>query len=219
MFEPCVDLLAQFFSVATQTFCLLAEPLQFPEPQIVGHAPSVRRVRGFVTEKPKLDGTIRVKSSRALAVHYLRREFAGLGQIDEVDRHRIGFGEMLKVEQFAANAKNIHALEERGGRLAFFLFALVKRDQPLERFRNASRRNLRSRPRKARAAFGGRPTHHDEVLRYGLSAYAAHAALEADRGDVMLTTPVRAAADLDVRAVGRGNEIRPPAQMLFKETA
>ena len=114
MFEPCGDLLAQFFGVAPKTFCLLAEPFQFSEPRIVGrnHAPSVRRVRGAVTEKPKLDGAIRVKSSRALAVHYLRREFAGLGQIDEVDRHRIGFGEMLKVEQFAANAEDIHALEK-----------------------------------------------------------------------------------------------------------
>jgi hypothetical protein len=113
-FEPSADLLAQFFRVAPKTFCLLAEAFQLSQPQIVGcnHGPSLKRVRGAVTEKRKLDGTIRVKSSRALAVHYLRREFSRLGQIDEVDRQGIGFGEVLKVEQFAANAKNIHALEE-----------------------------------------------------------------------------------------------------------
>jgi len=32
MFEPCVDLFAQFFGVAPKTFCLLAEPFQFSEP-------------------------------------------------------------------------------------------------------------------------------------------------------------------------------------------
>ena len=100
MFETFVDLLAQVFGVAAKTFCLLAEPFQFSEPQIVGrnHAPSVKRVRGAVTEKRKLDGTIRVKSSRALAVHYLRRELVRLGKIDEIDRHRVGFSEVLKVE-------------------------------------------------------------------------------------------------------------------------
>lgn len=101
VFEACGDLLAQFFGVTPEAFRLLAESLQFSDPEILiggSHGPSVKRVRGAVTDKRKLDCTIRVRSSRALAVHYLRRELGRLGKIDEIDRRRIRFGEVLQVE-------------------------------------------------------------------------------------------------------------------------
>ena len=50
-------------------------------------------------------------------------------------------------------------------------------------------------------------------------ADAAHAALEADRRDVVLAAAVRAAADLDARAVGRGDEIGPRAQVILEQPA
>ena len=59
----------------------------------------------------------------------------------------------------------------------------------------------------------------DEVLRHRARTEPPHAALEADRRDVVQAAAVRAAADLDARAVGRGNQLRPFAQVLLEQPA
>src|SRR6185295_16128863 len=61
--------------------------------------------------------------------------------------------------------------------------------------------------------------HHHEVLRDHLVAELAHAALEAEAGDVVLAASVRAAADLDVEAGGGGDEIGPFAERVAEEPA
>jgi hypothetical protein len=65
----------------------------------------------------------------------------------------------------------------------------------------------------------GSPAHHDEILRDGTSADPADAALEADRRDVMLAAPIRAAADLDPRPIGRRDQVGASAEMVFEQTA
>ena len=60
---------------------------------------------------------------------------------------------------------------------------------------------------------------HDEVVRRGAAADLAQAALEADAGDVMLAASVRAAADLDVEAGDRLDEVGPLVEAVGEEPA
>ena len=119
----------------------------------------------------------------------------------------------------ALTTLELDAAEEGGRRLAGLVLARVELDQPLDGLRDAARRNLR-RDAAERGAVLERPAaDHHEVLRHGARAEPPHAALEPDRRDVMLAAAVRAAADLDARAVGRGDEIGTRAQVIFEQPA
>src|SRR5262249_28159703 len=95
--------------------------------------------------------------------------------------------------------------------------ARVKIDQPVDDFWNASCRNLRRQASEQRTALRRAAADHDEILRHRARADAAYAALESDRRDVMLSAAVRAAADLDPRAVGGGDQIGTAAEVIFEE--
>ncbi len=82
---------------------------------------------------------------RALPVHHLRRELAGLGEVDEVVRPWPLRRQLLQVGEQRLDARELDALEERRRRLAGLLLAFVVVDQALDSLGNAPRRNLRGR--------------------------------------------------------------------------
>ena len=84
---------------------------------------------------------------------------------------------------------------------------VVEVEQALERRGGAARGDLADQAAEVGAVGGDATADVDEVLRRGFAGELAHAALKADAGDVVLAAAVRAAGDLDVEAVRRGDEI------------
>ena len=121
--------------------------------------------------------------------------------------------------QLAADPQDIHALKKRRRRLPFFLLALIEGNQPLERLGIRRAGIFAAVLAKLRAAGSVVRRPPSRSMRHRLAADPTDAALEADRRDMVLAAAVRAAADLDVRAVGGGNEIGPRAQVIFEQPA
>ena len=85
-----------------------------------------------------------------------------------------------------------------------------------DRWRSVSRRTGTfdtTRPNFAPSSVLPPPT-RTKVLRQRLVADLANAALEADRGNVMLAAAIRAAADLDVAVVDERHELRMTVEVL-----
>src|SRR5688572_30920805 len=114
---------------------------------------------------------------------------------------------MLQILQLAGDAGQFDPLEERRRRLAVGPFALIEADQPLEGFGDAAGRYLGGGARETGAVLRRAAADHDEVLGHRAATHAFYAPLESDRRDVVLAAAVRAAADLDARGIGGGDEL------------
>src|SRR5262249_8391028 len=125
----------------------------------------------------------------------------------------------LEIADGRLHRVEVDSAKECGGRLAVSLLSRVEIDQPFKRLRDPPRRNLRRQTSKDGAILVRPAADHHEVLWYGARPAPAEPALETNGRDVMLTATVGAAADLDPRAVGGRNQIRPCAQMVLEQTA
>src|SRR6185369_12663498 len=97
--------------------------------------------------------------------------------------------------------------EVGGRRFVRLAFTGVQIDQAFDDLRDAACGYLGGQPREHRAAVVGSTADHHEVLRHGPGAETPDAALESERGDVMLSAAIRAAADLDACPVGGRNQV------------
>src|SRR5439155_24465034 len=158
-------------------------------------------------------------SRGALAIHHDRRELFGFAEIDEVRFHGVARLQPFEIGELDLDDVGFNATEIRCRRFSGRAIARVQRNQAIDGVRNAPGRNLRDEPPERGAGVGGPAADHDEILRDRTGSEPPHAPLKSDRGDVMLPAAVRASADLDARAVGHGNPIRPFPQMIFEQPA
>src|SRR5438132_5024463 len=101
----------------------------------------------------------------ALSVEHFGREFRGFTEIDEVGRHRVSRTQPFEIGEFPFYDIEFHATEKLRRRLVLRALARVERHQPLNRFRDPARRNLRREAAERRAALMRAAADHDEVLR------------------------------------------------------
>ena len=108
--------------------------------------------------------------------------------------------------------------EECSERLCRLAALLIQSQQPIDRGRQPAHGHLGHDPAELRTLLGAATTDEHEVLRQRLVSDLANAALESNRGNVMLAAPIRAAADLDVAVVHERHEFRMSVQV-FSELA
>src|SRR5262249_1622410 len=110
--------------------------------------------------------------------------------------------------------RQLDTSEEGRGRLPRGSLGRVEPHESLHGQWDAASRHLRGEPTERGVAPIHAAAQHHEILGNGPVADLADAALEAERGNVVLATAVRAAADLDVESWRRRHEVRPLAEMI-----
>ena len=105
-------------------------------------------------------------------------------------------------------------LKNAAARLVLAPLGGVETREPIERDVGATRGNLRHEPAEGRALGRDAAANHDEVLRHRAAVHLAEAALETDRGDVVLAAAVRTAAHLDVERRRQINQGRIRAHVV-----
>ena len=144
----------------------------------------------------------------------------GFAEVDEVGRHRVAGQQRLEIREPRLDDVELDAAEERRSRTRPAR-ARARRGRSGRSTACGIRRAgiFAASRRERRAAIVRAAADHHEILRHGARAEPPHAALESDRRDVMLAAAVRAAADLDARAVGGRDQIRTRAQVILEQPA
>jgi hypothetical protein len=181
-------------------------------PVAAGRAPFSRATPSTVRATSSSNSA---RSGRALSVHDLRRERLRFGQVDVVLLSRLFRGELRQVLERLGGHGRGHAAEERAQLfLALTLFA-IQIQEAVHRIGQPMHGDLRDDLAEVgHAVVGATAANEHEILGQGTTRQLADTALKSDRGDVVLTAPVRTPADLDVTVCHEVHEFRVRAEML-----
>src|SRR5688572_14552505 len=155
----------------------------------------------------------------ALPFHHLGVERLRLAEVDEVLRRDVVRQHIGEILQPRRRERRRDAAEEGAEVLLALPLLPVKIEQAIDGRGQAVHRDLRHDLPEVCALVGAPAANHDEVLRNGLAAHLADTALETERRDVMLTAPVRTAADLDVARRYQVDQLGTTAEMLRQQAA
>src|SRR5205823_4001648 len=122
-----------------------------------------------------------------------------------------GLGELAEIGDQRAQLVGGHASPER---MAGRAFGDVEVEQALEGGGGAAGGDLADQAAEVGAVGADAAADVDQVLRRGAPGELAHAALEADAGDVVLAAAVGAARDLDVDAARGGDQLGSAIEQL-----
>src|SRR5687767_8100648 len=146
-------------------------------------------VYGRVVVMMSTVSTVSMRSGAALSIHHFRVEDVVFRQVDEVLLGRRFGRELLEIGEERLDARRFHAAEEGERAVGLTALAAIQLHETFEGIERPARRHGRDMPPERGDSVLHAPADHHEVVRRGLAADLAQAALEADARDVMLAAP------------------------------